>query len=100
MPGHERELYTPLVILKASPLKIALEVDSVSRIAEIDPQDLIPVTDGCSLNDCASAVARLDGQAVVLLSPQRILLEQEHRRVAELAELARQRLAEAEVVTA
>ena len=99
MPDRERELYTPLVILKASPQQIALEIDGVSRIVDIDDDELIPVTEGCSLSDCASAVARLDGQAVVLLSPERLLLEQEQRRVAELAELVRQRLAEVEAVT-
>jgi len=100
MPDRERELYTPLVILKASPEQIALEIDGVSRIVDVGGDDLIPVTEGCSLNNCASAVVRLDGQVVVLLSPERLLLEQERRRVAELAELARQRLAEVEAVTA
>ena len=100
LPDHERELYTPLVILKSTRQRIALEIDSVSRIAEIAPEDVIPVTDGCSINDCAAAVARLDGQAVVLLSPERILLEQEAKRVAELAELTRQRLTELESATA
>ena len=100
MPDRERELYTPLLILKSSPQQVALEIDGVSRIVDIGDDELIPVTEGCSLNDCASAVARLDGQAVVLLSPERLLLEQELRRVAELAELIRQRLAAVEAVTA
>ncbi|MEX2309748.1 MAG: chemotaxis protein CheW [Pirellulales bacterium] len=100
MPDHECELYTPLVILKAKAQKIALEIDGVSRIAGIDDENLVPLAEGCSLNDCASAVARLDGQVVVVLSPERILLEQEQKRVAELTELARQRLAEIEAVTA
>ena len=100
MPDRERELYTPLVILKASLQQIALEIDGVSQIVDICDDELVSVNEGCSLNDCASAVARLDGQSVVLLSPERLLLEQERRRVAELAELARQRLAEVEAATA
>jgi purine-binding chemotaxis protein CheW len=99
MPDCEWELYSPLVILKATPQQIALEIDGITRIVDIDDDELVPVTDGCSLNDCASAVARLDDQAVVLLSPERILLEQEQRRVAELAGMARQRVAEVETVT-
>ncbi len=100
MPDRARELYSPLLILKASPQQIALEVDGVSRIVDVGDDELIFVAEGCSLNDCTSAVARLDGQAVVLLSPERLLLEQERRRVAELAELVRQRLAVVEAVTA
>ena len=100
LPGREPKLYTPLVILKSASPRIALEVDGVSRIADIGPDDVIPVSDGCSLNNCATAVARLEESTVVLLSPDRILMEQEQRRVADLAELARQRLAALEVVTA
>lgn len=100
LPHHERELYTPLIVFKAAQQQIALEIDSVSHIVDINGDELIPVTEGSSLNDCASAVVRLDGQAVVLLSPERILLEQEQQRVAELADLARQRLAELGTETA
>lgn len=100
MPNRERQLYSPLVILKTSPRHIALEIDGVSRVVNINVDDLIPVSDGCSLNDCAAAVARFEGIAVVLLSPQQLLLEEEHKRVAELAAVARQRLAQVEVVPA
>ncbi len=100
MPDHECALYTPLVILKAKDQRFALEIDGVSRIADIDDEKLVSLTEGCSLNDCATAVARLDEEVVVLLSPERILLEQEQKRVAELAEIARRRIAEVEAVTA
>jgi purine-binding chemotaxis protein CheW len=100
MPYREPELYTPLLILKALPQQVALEIDGVTRIVEIDDEDLIPVTEGSSLNDCASAVVRLDGDTIVLLSPERILLEEERTRIAELAVSTRQRLAEVQTVTA
>jgi purine-binding chemotaxis protein CheW len=99
MPQRERELYTPLVILKALPQQVALEVDGVTRIVEVADDDWMPVADECSLNNFASAIARLEGQTVVLLSLECLLLEQEQRRVIELAELARQRIAESELVT-
>jgi purine-binding chemotaxis protein CheW len=92
MPDRPRELYTPLVILKSTPLSIALEVDDVTQIVELD--DSVSIAQGNSLNDCASAVARIDGRPVVLLAPERILLEQERRRLGELAESAQRRLAE------
>jgi purine-binding chemotaxis protein CheW len=100
MPPRDWDLYTPLVLLKAAPQPIAMEVDEVTCIVDIDDDHLIPVADGYALNDCASALARVDGRAVVLLSPERMLLEQERRRVAELAESVRRRAAELETVTA
>jgi purine-binding chemotaxis protein CheW len=100
MPDHASGLYTPLVILKGDAPKIALEIDEISRIAAIEEEMLVPITGGCCLNDCATAVARLNGEAIVLLSAERILLEQEQRRIAELTDLARHRLAEVDAVKA
>jgi len=100
LPDRARELYTPIVILKSSPRAWAIEVDAVTQIVEMHGHDLVPIADGCSLNDCAVAIARVEGSSVVLLSPDRILLEQEQKGVAELSELVRQRLAEMELVTA
>lgn len=100
MSDRERELYSPLVLLKAMPQRLALEIDGVTRIADIDGADLVSLTEGNSLNDCAFAIARLDGCAVVILSPERLLLDEEEKRVFELAEQARQRLSEVELVTA
>lgn len=97
---REPELYTPLVILKTSSQPIALEVDRVTRIVELGEDELIPLSEGCSLNHCATAVARLDGVPVVVLSPERLVLHEEQRRVAELDTLARTRLAENEMVSA
>ena len=99
MPDRERELYTPLVILRALPQQIAIEIDGVTRIVDFSDVEVVPIAGKCSLNDCATAVIRLDGQSILLLSPERILLEQELRRVAELAELTRQRLAMVETVS-
>lgn len=98
MPDREPELYTPIVLLKAYGLTIALEVDGVSQIVEIGVEDLIPVSEGCSTNDCATAVARLDGTPVVVLSPERLLLHEERQRVAELAAFVRERVADVETV--
>lgn len=92
LPDRERHLYSPLVILKSTPDRIALEVDTGLRIAEIARDDLMPLTEASSVNNCATAIARVDGLSVVLLSVDQLLLEQEQKRVAELALLAGQRL--------
>jgi purine-binding chemotaxis protein CheW len=88
------ELYTPLVILKAPSARVALEVDAVERIVDVEPGDILPVDDGSSFNDCAAAIARIGGATVVLLSPERLLAEQENARIAELAQIEQRRLNE------
>jgi purine-binding chemotaxis protein CheW len=56
MPDRVRELYTPLVILKASPQQIALEIDGVSQIVDIGDDELIP--DSTRDRDCSPSVCR------------------------------------------
>jgi purine-binding chemotaxis protein CheW len=99
LPAHEWELYTPLIILRADQPKVALEIDAVRGIVDVSDGDLIPLAEGCSFNELATDVARVDGRVVVLLATERILLDQEQKRVAELTGLARQRLAELETVS-
>ena len=92
MPDTPPELYTPLVLLKPRPERIALVVDGVARILDLRRERAVEIAEGCCVNDCATGVARLPSGSVVLLDPDRFLLEQERRRVAELAELTQQRL--------
>jgi purine-binding chemotaxis protein CheW len=99
LPDRERHLYSPLIILKSVPDRLALEVDTGLRIAEIAREDLMPLTEATSLNNCASAIVRVDGSSVVVLSVDHLLLEQERKRVAELARLAGRRLDQMESVT-
>lgn len=99
MPQREPELYTPLLILKALPQQFVLEVDNVSQVVDLSGSDWIAIEDEYSLNDCAIGIVRLEGEAIVLLSLERLLLEQEQIRVAQLTELARQRIAELEAAT-
>ncbi|HVT28020.1 MAG TPA: chemotaxis protein CheW [Lacipirellulaceae bacterium] len=100
IPDRERELYSPLILLRSESQQVALEVDRVSRIVDIADEDLVGVSEGSALNDSAISIARVDGTNVVLLSPSRLLLEEERRRIAELTELAQRRLTAAEGVTA
>jgi purine-binding chemotaxis protein CheW len=95
-----RELYTPIIILKAAARRIALEVDEVREIAAIADEDAIVLEGGCMFNDVASAAARLQGVTVLLLAPERLLLEEEHRRLQALSEMAGDRLAAVEAASA
>jgi purine-binding chemotaxis protein CheW len=99
LPDCERHLYSPLIILKSVPDRIALEVDAGLHIAEISGGDLMPLTEASSLNNCATAIARVDGSSVVVLSADHLLLEQERKRVAELAHSAGRRLDQMESKT-
>jgi purine-binding chemotaxis protein CheW len=85
-------LYTPLVVLRASDGLIALLVDDVSEIVTDSPGTRLPVHEGESFNGCAEAEVALNGRTIHVLSPERILLEQERRRVAEFQTLEQQRL--------
>jgi purine-binding chemotaxis protein CheW len=99
LSSGERHMYSPLIILKPAPEAIALEVDCGLRIAEIIDDDLLPFTEVASVNNCAAAIVRLDGESVVVLSVEQLLLEQERKRLADLARIADQRLAQLNLVT-
>jgi purine-binding chemotaxis protein CheW len=96
MPDREPELYTPLLALQGTQRQIALEIDGVTRVVEIDPASLTPIDDGSSANNCATHIINMDERPVVLLAPERILMEEERQRLAELGELAQQRIAQLE----
>jgi purine-binding chemotaxis protein CheW len=98
LPNREWEFYTPLIILRATAPKIALAIDSIAGVSEISENDLSPLAEGSSINELATSVTRIDGRVVVLLSTERMLLDQEQKRVAELAEHVRQRILEVETV--
>jgi chemotaxis signal transduction protein len=87
------------VILKTVPQPIALEVDAGLHIAEINSDEMMPLNEASSVNNCATAIVRIDGSSAVVLSVDRLLLEQEHKRVSELAHVASQRLEHMDLVT-
>jgi purine-binding chemotaxis protein CheW len=89
---REPELYTPLILLKSASPRIAMEVDEVLQIVELDEQDLRPIIEDCSFNDCAASSVRVDDKTLLVLSPQKLLLEEEQKRIAELTAMELRRL--------
>jgi purine-binding chemotaxis protein CheW len=85
-------LYTPLAILRTSDGPIALLVDDVSEIVTDSPETRLPIHEKQSFNGCAEAEVTVNGRTIHLLSPERILLEQERRKVTEFQALEQQRL--------
>ena len=91
-PDVEPGLYTPLVILRCTQPRLALWVDRVRRIVGASEYVPVSVPETTSLNNCATALVKLDGEVALLLSSERLLLEQEARRLAELTAAEQARL--------
>lgn len=87
-------LYTPLVILRNPGPPLALAVDEVTGVFFVSAEGLLPVRETDLFNGCVEAEVVLGGQTVHLLSLERLLLEQERRRIAEFQAMERRRLHE------
>lgn len=96
-PTH---VWTPLIILRESDMRLALLVDEVLEVVRIDEKAISTLPPGRVLNDSVEGVVRLADKSVLLLSPERLLLQQELRVVTELQELAQNRLGGLEAATA
>lgn len=90
-PAREPGLYTPLVLLGGR-APLALLVDGVLAMEAVASESIMPVPANGSFNNCLEAEFVLDGRTVHVLSPERILLEQERRRIAEFQAAAERRL--------
>lgn len=92
LPVISPGLYTHLVILNVTHPPVALMVDRVTDIRKVSTDALLPVPEQRVFNDCVEAlVSGADGE-VHLVLPDRLLLEEERRRVAELQALEQERL--------
>lgn len=86
-------LYSPMLVLRASCGRLVLLVDSVRAVSVVERGELLSVEDGAAFNGCLQAEVVVRGETVHVLAPERILLEQEHRRMNELRQMVDQRLA-------
>lgn len=91
--------YTPLLILRAQPRRIALQVQRVHEILSVDIDEILPMPEGHSFNDCACGVVNRDGVFVVVLSPERLLLEEEHALLEEFESRQQGRVASLQEAT-
>ena len=87
-------LYTPLLVLRRENPPLALLVDCVSGIVNIEEAALVPLREGFCFNDCATGLLSHNGEHMVLLDDRRLLSEQEERCAVELAAIEQFRLAE------
>jgi purine-binding chemotaxis protein CheW len=89
-------LYTPMLLLLAPRMRLGLLVDRVSQIIAVTDDAILPAPDGYSLNHCVTGIVRRDEGPILLLSPERLLLEQERTCLDELEAAERLRLSRLE----
>lgn len=94
LPQQAPGLYTPLLVLRGIDPPLALLVDQVDELLSVTEEALAPVREQHALNDCVKAEGRMEDRVFHLLSPERLFLEQERQRLAELQAMAQQRLKE------
>jgi purine-binding chemotaxis protein CheW len=99
LPPLQPGLNTPLVVLRGSLLPLALLVERAEEVVAVPDAAFLPVPAEHSFQDCALAILRLEpgSEPIHLLSSERLLLEQEVRRVGELREAAQKRVQELEL---
>jgi purine-binding chemotaxis protein CheW len=96
----EPQLYTPLITIRTADGLLALRVDSAEEVAAVEDGALLPYGPEDSLNECAEAQFDWRGQAVALLSIERLLLAKERDCLAALRAQMQQRLADIEELLA
>jgi purine-binding chemotaxis protein CheW len=96
LPDQPPGLYTPLLVLRHPDSHLALMVDNVSRILAVAGDAVLPVPENHSFNDCVVGVVADADRVVLLLSPERILLEKEQQCLAEFQDREQARLRELE----
>jgi purine-binding chemotaxis protein CheW len=84
--------YTPLLLLRHSDCPLAFMVERVSGIIAVDDQDVLPVRENQSFNDCVEGVIARDDHVILLLSAERLLLEKEQQCLAEFQDREQARL--------
>ena len=85
-------LYTPLIILDCAGMLVAIEVDGVEEVTEVDETGMRELGEGHSLNDCAQAAFTWNNQEVLMLSCDQLLLAQEKECLREFQAATQQRL--------
>jgi purine-binding chemotaxis protein CheW len=93
LPEQSPGLYSMLIVLEGIlDGRIAILVDRVSEVLTVPASALLPIGEEHSFNGCVEAVVSLRGQMIHVLSPTRILLENERETLSEFQAMTQQRL--------
>jgi purine-binding chemotaxis protein CheW len=85
--------YWPLVVLRGGEPRLALLVDQAVGIASIVANDILPLGDNASFNQCADGIAAINDRRTIIISPDCLLTKVEQQRLADSAALEQARLA-------
>jgi purine-binding chemotaxis protein CheW len=85
-------LYTPLIHVHCDDAPLALLVDAVHGITPINESAIVPLHQDLCFNNCAVGLTAVGQLNLILLSAERLLCEEERRRVRELAAIEQARL--------
>jgi len=98
LPCAPSLLYAPLIVLRGRPDPLAWLAERVDKVVSAPDSELKPVLAGHCFSDWTESEIWLEpgGAPVHLLCRERLLLEQERSRVAELAAMAQRHLEELE----
>lgn len=88
--------YSHLVVLEKAGAPLAILVNHAAGATEVPKESVMPVGQSFSFNDCLEGDARIGGRTVHILSVEKLLLEEERRRIAELQAMEQERLRELE----
>jgi purine-binding chemotaxis protein CheW len=97
LPDQPAGLYTPFIILRGAETPIGILVGTVQQIVTATRESFLPLPEKHVFHDCATATVEVNGNVVHLLSPERILLENERRLLREFQAVAQERLRRLEV---
>jgi len=87
------DLYAPVILLRGGD-PLALLVDHVHQVRQVPHSDILPVAEDTLFGGCLEAEIKAADGTVHLLSPARLLLAQESRRLSEFRLREQERLAE------
>jgi purine-binding chemotaxis protein CheW len=94
--GAPPDPYAHLIIVKRAPVPLALLVDRAIGLLAVDDEAVSPLQAGQTFNDCAEQSVQLADRTVALLSVDRLLLQEERGRIAELQGIEQHRLRQLE----
>jgi purine-binding chemotaxis protein CheW len=85
-------LYSVIVIISVGGRSLGLLADSVQSVVTVPVSELRKIGGDSSFNDCAAAQFDYEGTTAIVLDCERILLEEEKQRIADLTAQVQARL--------
>jgi purine-binding chemotaxis protein CheW len=92
LPEQSPGMYTPIVILRGGDRPTGVLVGAVRQIVSPQAASFLPLPEKHIFRECATATVEVNGNITHLLTPERILLENERRLMAEFRVMAQERL--------